>query len=70
MNIEHAKSIINSNYMKHHIFQYKGSRNQIEKFSGYIYKVFPVVFLIKLDTGEIKCFSYTDIITNSLIITI
>ena len=70
MNIDKAKSIIMSNYRIHHKFIYRGSRNQNEEISGFIEKIYPVVFLIRMDNQDTRCFSYYDVITGNLKIVI
>lgn len=48
-------------------FKYKGSRNQLEEFDGYIENTYKSIFTIKI-TNQImvKSFSYNDIINKSL----
>lgn len=48
------------------VIVYNGSRNKKEKYSGVIYKVYCNVFTIKLCNGEIKCFSFSDILTKCI----
>ena len=45
---------------------YNGSRNRREEYNGVIKEVYNNVFIVKLDTDEIKCFSYSDILTNTV----
>ena len=49
-------------------FKFNGSRNQIEEFQGEIIKIYPSIFLIRLEGGKnkIKSFTYNDLITESL----
>lgn len=49
-------------------FKFNGSRNQIEEFTGIIDKTYNYIFTIKLinDGNIIKCFSYSDVLTESL----
>ena len=50
------------------LFRYNGSRNQIEEFIGYIDKLYPNVFTIKLvDSNRIKSFSYNDVLIHKLV---
>lgn len=66
MNIDVAKRIVEENILVRHKFLYKGCRNQNEEFSGMISKMFPAVFLIKLDNSMVKAFSYSDLIIGNL----
>lgn len=45
---------------------YYGSRNHREKYRGILWKVYSNVFIIKLITGEIKSFTYIDILTKNI----
>ena len=66
MNLDYAKNKIIENVgIKHH-FLFKGSRNQIDEFYGKIVKCFPSVFIIELENGVIRSFSYNDFIINNL----
>ena len=49
-------------------FKYNGSRNQIEEFVGYIDKLYPNIFTIKVvNGGYIKSFSYNDVLIHKLV---
>ena len=45
---------------------YNGSRNKKEEYYGIIKEFYNNIFIIKLDTDEIKCFSYSDVLTNTI----
>ena len=48
-------------------FKYNGSRNQVEEFNGIIENTYNSVFTIRIsDSLEIKSFTYSDIINESL----
>jgi uncharacterized protein Veg len=47
-------------------FIYNGSRNQKEVFYGTIKSLYPAIFLIRLDDGSSRSFSYNDVIINNL----
>ena len=49
-------------------FRFNGSRNQIEEFSGFIENTYNYVFTVKLsnDRNQIRSFSYSDVLTDSL----
>lgn len=45
---------------------YNGSRNRKEEYVGTINEVYNNIFIVKLDTSEVKSFSYSDILTNTI----
>ena len=45
---------------------YNGSRNKKEEYNGVISEVYNNIFIVKLDTDDIKSFSYSDILTNTV----
>lgn len=45
---------------------YYGSRNKIEKYDGFLFKIYNKIFVMKLGDGTIKCFSYCDILTKTI----
>lgn len=45
---------------------YYGSRNRKERYEGYLFMVYPNVFVIKLLSNEIKSFAYVDILTKNI----
>ena len=64
------ESIDNKKNMSLH-FIYNGSRNQVEEFDGVIKGVYKYVFTIKPDESDIiKSFSYSDILTGTLVISV
>ncbi len=68
MNIEKIKTDLENNKGKVLKFKFNGARNQVEEFSGTIENTYNYVFLVKLDDDnkQIRSFSYTDILTESL----
>jgi uncharacterized protein Veg len=66
MILDNVKSLIKDNIGVKHKFLYKGSRNQNDIFFGSVYKVFPAIFLIKMDNGETRCFSYNDFLISNI----
>ena len=64
MNLIMAKKNIENQLNVFHNFQYKGSRNQVDEFSGKIIFCFSSVFLILTNNNHYKCFSYNDYIAN------
>lgn len=45
---------------------YNGSRNKKEEYIGIIKEIYNNIFIVKLDTDEIKSFSYADVLTNTV----
>jgi len=45
---------------------YYGSRNRIERYDGYILRLYRNVFTVRLINGEVKCFSYIDVLTKTI----
>lgn len=45
---------------------YNGSRNRKEEYFGVISEVYNYVFVVKMKSNEIKSFSYSDILTNTI----
>ena len=68
MNLENIKSYIKDKKFEMHTFVYKGIRNQTEKFTGIINNCYSGIFIIMLNDGRIKSFSYNDVIMGNLII--
>ena len=66
MNLSAAKKSILEKIGNRYHFVYRGSRNQIEEFDGTIVKCFPSIFLIQLDDGSCKSFSYNDFIIKNI----
>ena len=65
MNLNKIRDIIKTYMGKEHKFIYKGTRNQIEEFTGTITNCFPSIFIIETTSG-IKSFSYNDFIIKSI----
>ena len=66
MNLNRAKEVIISKLGINYKFIYRGSRNQIEEFSGKIIKCFPSIFIIEGDDNIIRSFTYSDFIIKNL----
>ena len=67
MTLEKIKNNINNNVNMVKKFKYNGSRNQVEEFDGKIVNTYKFVFIIEMDNKIKRSFSYTDILTGSLI---
>lgn len=71
MSIEKIKNFITQNMNKPIKFRYNGSRNQIEEFTGEVVGVYKFVFIIKVDGMPFtKSFSYADVLTKNLELTL
>ena len=46
--------------------RFHGSRNQTDEFQGVITDLYPAIFTIQLSNHNIKTFSYSDILMQSL----
>ena len=68
MNIEKIKNKLELNKGKKIKFRFNGSRNQIEKFRGIIENTYSYIFTVKLvdNKNQIRSFSYSDILIDSL----
>ena len=47
-------------------FVFHGTRNQNEEFEGIITDMYPAVFVIKVSSGQIRTFSYSDLLIGNL----
>lgn len=64
MNVKSIKRYLASKIGTRIVVIYYGSRNRKERYEGLIYNVYNNIFTIKTCTGEIKSFSYIDILTK------
>lgn len=66
MTLEKTKEFILNNVGVPHNFIFHGSRNQNEEFYGTITKIFPAIFIISLDNGQVRAYSYSDLLISKL----
>ncbi len=66
MTIKKIKDNILKNINKNVRVVYNGSRNRREVYSGTIREVYNYIFIVKLDTDEVKSFSYSDVLTGAV----
>ena len=66
MNIKGIRQYLRTKIGSNIVIIYYGSRNRKERFKGVIDKIYNNVFTIRLTTGDIKCFSYTDLLTKTV----
>ena len=59
-----GEAVINILDNKNFIFH--GTRNQNEEFEGIITDMYPAVFVIKVSSGQIRTFSYSDLLIKNL----
>ena len=62
--LDNIKRVILDNKGKRVEIIYNGSRNRIESYSGIIVEIYSSLFIIRLDTGLNKSFSYADLLTG------
>ena len=66
MNIKSIKNYLKTKIGSNIVIIYYGSRNRKEKYNGVLYKLYGNIFAIRLCSGEIKSFSYIDILTKTI----
>ena len=67
MNINVIREKIESNLGKEVFIRYNLGRNKIEKYNAKIKEIYNYVFVVEvLNTNEVKSFTYSDIITNTI----
>ena len=66
MTIKYIRAYLKTKIGSKIIVIYCGSRNRRERYDGYLWKTYQNVFIIKLLTGEIKSFTYSDILTKNI----
>ena len=66
MNIKIIRNYLKTKIGCNIVIVYYGSRNRKEKYYGILYKLYRNIFTIKLSNGEIRSFSYTDILTKTI----
>lgn len=67
MNINRVKNDIKKIIGKRIVAKVNIGRNKYEIFEGTVEKVYPFLFILKLE-NEIKTFSYADILTKNIVI--
>jgi len=66
MNLKVIKRYLSTKIGDKIVIIYYGSRNKKERYEGVLYKLYYNIFTIKLINGEIKSFSYIDILTKTI----
>ena len=66
MNINGIRNYLKTKVGSHIVVIYYGSRNRKEMYRGVLYKLYRNIFIIQLPSGEIKSFTYIDILTKTV----
>ena len=66
MTIEKIKNNIDNKLGDNVKIVYNGSRNKKEEYSGVITETYNHIFIVKLESDEVKSFSYRDVLTNTI----
>lgn len=66
MTIEKIKNKIDDRIGDNVTVIYNGSRNRKEQYSGIIAETYNFIFIVKMQSDEIKSFSYRDVLTNTV----
>ncbi len=66
MTIEKIKNNIDNKLGDNVKIVYNGSRNKKEEYSGVITETYNYIFIVKLESDEVKSFSYRDVLTNTI----
>ena len=66
MTIEKIKNNIDNRIGDNVKVIYNGSRNRREEYKGVIAETYNFIFIVKMDTDEVKSFSYRDVLTNQV----
>jgi len=66
MNIKNIKSYLSTKIGSNIVVFYYGSRNRKEIYRGILWKLYGNIFTVKLPSGEVKSFTYIDILTKTI----
>lgn len=66
MNIKLIRRYLSSKIGSKIVIIYYGSRNRKERYEGVLVKIYYNIFTVRLWNGEIKSFSYNDILTKTI----
>ena len=64
--INKIRNCVRDNLDVHRRFIFHGIRNQNEEFLGKIVAMYPAVFIILLDNGQTRSYSYSDLLVSNL----
>lgn len=66
MNIKDIRGYLARKIGSRIVVIYYGSRNRKERYEGIVFKIYRNIFTIRLCNGDIKSFSYIDIMTKTI----
>ena len=66
MNINTIKNYLKTKVGSNIVIVYYGSRNRKEIFRGVLCKLYGNIFTIRLANGDVKSFSYIDVLTKTI----
>ena len=66
MNIKNIKNYLKTKIGSSIVIIYYGSRSRKEIYRGVLCKLYENIFMIRLNTGETKSFSYIDILIKNI----
>ena len=66
MNIKNIKKYLTTKVGSNLVVVYYGSRNRKEIYRGVLYKLYGNIFTIRLYNGDIKSFSYIDVLMKTI----
>ena len=66
MNIKGIRNYLKTRLGSNVVIYYYGSRNRKEIYKGVLFRLYNNIFIIRLCNGEIKSFSYIDILTKTI----
>ncbi|MBQ2872677.1 MAG: Veg family protein [Bacilli bacterium] len=66
MNIKNIRNYLKTKIGSSIVVMYYGSRNRKEVYRGVLCKLYTNIFTIRLYNGEVKSFSYIDVLTKTI----
>ena len=66
MNIVNIRNYLKTKVGSNIVIIYYGSRNRKEIYKGVLCKLYKNIFTVRLYNGEVKSFSYIDILTRTV----
>lgn len=66
MNIRTIRNYLRSKLGSNVVIIYYGSRNRKERYKGVLEKTYNNVFIVKTVNGDVKSFSYIDVLTKTV----
>ena len=66
MNLKVIKRYLSTKIGSKVVIVYYGSRNRKERYEGILCKLYHNIFTVRIVSGEIKSFSYIDILTKTI----